>query len=42
MSQLFVWRCILEIARTEFCPRHAVRGSECADGGQNELKNSKH
>jgi len=30
------WRCILEIARTEFCPRRAVRGSEWA-GGQNKF-----
>ena len=30
------WRCILEIARTEFAPRRAVRGSEWA-GGQNEF-----
>jgi len=27
------WRCILEIARTEFCPRRAERGSGVA--GQN-------
>ena len=26
------WRCILEIARTEFAPRRAVRGSEWAGG----------
>jgi hypothetical protein len=24
------WRCILEIARTEFCPRRAERGSGVA------------
>ena len=30
------WRCILELARTEFCPRRAQRGSEWA-GGQNEF-----
>ena len=31
------WRCILEIARTEFASRRAVRGSEWA-GGQNERR----
>jgi len=31
------WRCILKIARTEFCPRRAKRGSEWA-GGQNEFR----
>src|SRR3989344_5836610 len=30
------WRCILEIARTEFCPRPVSRDSEWA-GGQNEF-----
>ena len=30
------WRCILEIARTEFCPRRAQRGSEWA-GGQKKI-----
>jgi len=29
------WRCILELARTEFVPRHAVRGSEWAAGKMN-------
>ena len=32
----FELRCILELARTEFAPRRAVRGSEWA-GGQNEF-----
>jgi len=35
------WRCILEIARTEFCPRRALRGSEWA-GGQNERRSREH
>src|SRR3990167_4556486 len=35
------WRCILEIARTEFAPRRAKRGSEWA-GGQNEFRSRKH
>lgn len=29
-SQIFYFRCILEIARTEFRPRHAERGSGAA------------
>jgi hypothetical protein len=28
------WRCILELARTEFAPRRAVRGSEWAGGAK--------
>src|SRR3989338_7308611 len=35
------WRCILELARTEFAPRRAKRGSEWA-GGQNELRSREH
>ena len=31
------WRCILKIARTEFCSHRALRGSEWA-GGQNERR----
>ena len=30
------WRCILELARTEFAPRRAQRGSD-ESGGQNEF-----
>jgi hypothetical protein len=35
------WRCILEIARTEFAPRRAKCGSEWA-GGQNERRSREH
>ena len=32
------WRCILEIARTEFCPRRAMRGSDRAGGRSERLR----
>ena len=35
------WRCILKIARTEFCPRPASRDSEWA-GGQNKRRSREH
>jgi hypothetical protein len=40
-NKYFLMRCILEIARTEFCPRRALRGSD-ESGGQNELKSREH
>ena len=37
----YIKRCILKIARTEFCPRRALRGSELA-GGHNKRRSREH